>query len=332
MNEERFMLNAARLDLSDENIALLIDLSRKDIDWNLLSKKASFHGVSTFIYYSLKKHNLTYLLPPGVLNKFKEDYYKLALKNENLIKKINEISEIVKDKIILLKGGYLVNNLYPNIGIRSMGDIDILVEKERAAHVWNILKSNGFVRHGPYRQSTAKLTVHNKIVQFHHLDVLRSENCDVEVHSNLFEHHDFFHVTERALQKSVSINSNNTLHRLSNEFFLIHLCSHFYLHNYLHKQMGKNLRMLCDINEFILERDHDIDWNEIDEICSDPELKSRISTTLTYAYHFLQTPIPSNFIIKNLINEKLISIDSLNYNEHLHIKKQKSALDRFFPG
>lgn len=54
MDEEEFILNAARLNLSDENIARLKDLSTKDLDWNLLSKKASFHGVTTFIYYSLK--------------------------------------------------------------------------------------------------------------------------------------------------------------------------------------------------------------------------------------------------------------------------------------
>jgi hypothetical protein len=36
---EKFLLNAARLDLSDENIARLKDISSKDIDWALLLKK-----------------------------------------------------------------------------------------------------------------------------------------------------------------------------------------------------------------------------------------------------------------------------------------------------
>ena len=330
MNEEKFILNAARLDLSDENIARLKDISSKDIDWDLLFKKASFHGVSTFIYYSLKKHNLTHLLPADLFNKLKENYHLVGLKNIKFLKKIHELSNIIEEKIVLLKGGYLINNFYPDIGIRSMCDIDVLVEKERAADIWNLLKSKGFVQGGPNRQSMAKSNVHDKVIQFHHLDLLFSENCAIEIHSNLFENHDFFYETEMAFKKAISINSNNTLYRLSNEFFLIHLCSHFYLHNYLHKQIGKNLRMLCDINEFILKRGHEIDWNEINEVCFDPELKNRISTTLTYAYYFLQTPVPANFIRKNLLNEGSISIDSLINNNMAAIQKQKSNLARFF--
>ncbi len=130
MNEEKFILNAARLDLSDENIALLKDISSKDIDWDLLLKKASFHGVSTFIYYSLKKHNLTHIIPADLFNKLKENYYLVGLRNLKFIKKIQELSNIIEEKIVLLKGGYLINNFYPDIGIRSMCDIDILVEKK----------------------------------------------------------------------------------------------------------------------------------------------------------------------------------------------------------
>ncbi len=330
MNEEKFILNAARLDLSDENIARLKDISNKEIDWDLLSKKALFHGVTTFIYYSLKKHNLTHLLPADLFNKFKENYHLVGLRNLKFIKKIHELSNIIEEKIILLKGGYLIDNFYPDIGIRSMGDIDILVEKKRAAYVWNLLKSKGFVQEGSHRQSMAKSNVHNKVVPFHHLDLLVSENCAIEIHSNIFENHDFFYETEMAFKKAISVNSNNTLYRLSNEFFLVHLCSHFYLHNYLYELKGTNLRMLCDINEFILKRGHEIDWNEIDEICLDPELKNRILTTLTYAYYFLQTPVPANFIIKNLLNKNLISIDSLINNNMAAIQKQKSNLARFF--
>jgi len=330
MNEEKFILNAARLDLSDENIARLKDISSKDIDWDLLLKKALFHGVSTFIYYSLKKHNLTHIIPADLFNKLKENYYLVGLRNLKFVKKINELSNIIEEKIVLLKGGYLINNFYPDIGIRSMCDIDILVERNRAIYIWNLLKSKGFVQHGPHRQSIAKSTVHNKVVPFQHLELLSSDNCDVEIHSNLFENHDFFYETERAFKSAVLIDLNNKLYRLSNEFFLIHLCSHFYLHNYLHKQVGRNLRMLCDINEFILKRGDDIDWKEIDEACFDSELKNRISTTLTYAYYFLQTPVPADFIRKNLLNEGSISLDLITNNKIVAIQKQKSNLGRFF--
>jgi len=333
MNEEKFILNAARLDLSDENVTVLTAMSDK-VDPDLLFRKAFFHGVTPLIYYSLKKHNLTQLLSADLFDKFKEHYHQTVLTNLKFIKKTNELSKILEEKIVLLKGAHLIHNFYPDIGIRSMSDIDVLVEIERADAVFNTLKSNGFVRQGPNRQSiitsTAKSTVHNKVVPFHHLDILSSDHCDIEIHTNLFEYHDFYYLTKEALKKAVLIKPDRNLYRLSNEFFLIHLCNHFFLHNYLHKQKGKNLRMLCDINEFILQRDADIDWDEINDMCSESEQQDRVSTVLTYANHFLQTPVPENFIQKDIINENLISIDCLaNYNSPA-IKKQRDNLNRFF--
>lgn len=329
-DEEKFILNASRLNLSEGNITLLKKISNRNIDWNLLYKKASYNGVSTFIYYSLKKCSLTQLVPTDVFSRFEKDYHVNVSKNVRFIKKIHEIADIVQEKIILLKGGYLINYFYPDIGIRSMGDIDFLVERDRAVHIWNLLQSNKFENHGPHWHGAVKSTVHAKVVPFHHLDLLCSDNCDIEIHSNLFEYHDFFDVTKKALKKSVLIDSEKTLYRLSNEFFLIHLCSHFYLHNYLHGQEGNNIRMLCDINEFILKRGQNINWDEIDEDCSDLEMKNRVSVPLTYAYYFLQTPVPANFILKNLINDNSMSVDSINCSEMLNIQRQKSNQARFF--
>jgi hypothetical protein len=330
MNEEKFILNAARLDLSDENIARLKDISNKEIDWDLLSKKASFHGVTTFIYYSLKKHNLTHLLPADLFNKFKENHHLVGLRNLKFIKKIHELSNIIEEKIILLKGGYLIDNFYPDIGIRSMGDIDILVEKERAVHVWDLLESNGFSRNSPDRQKTTKSTVHNEFALSDHLDHLCSENCIIEVHWNLFGIPDLYSITKMGLEKAILIDCSDRLYRLSNEFFLIHLCSHFYTHTYSYNHIGNYLRMLCDINEFVLKRGHDIDWDEIEETCSDIELKNRILTTLTLAYYFLQTPVPANFIANNLISNNSISIDSLSHNKFIRAQNKKHILKRFF--
>jgi len=49
MYEDNFILNAARINLSDENIAALKNIPKKNIDWALFESKASNHGVDAFI-------------------------------------------------------------------------------------------------------------------------------------------------------------------------------------------------------------------------------------------------------------------------------------------
>lgn len=327
MYEEKFILNAARLDLSDENIAVLKDVSSKNIDWNMLFQKALFNGVSTLIYYSLKKHNLTHILPDDLFSKLKEIYCRVSLQNLKFIKKIHELSRMIEEKTVLLKGGYLIQCFYPDIGIRSMGDIDILVDKKKALYVWNVLKSHGLENRGEL-PVFSKSAVHERVIQRQHLDHLWSGDCIVEVHQSIFENPCFDYITKKAMESAVPLGSNNKLYRLSNTFFLVHLCNHFYLHNYMYKQKGSNLRMLCDINEFILKRTLHIDWNEIEKTCSISELKNRMSTVLTYVNFFFQTPVPDNFLMQNMLTKHLTT--ALLDSDMTVLEKQNRILSLFF--
>ena len=329
MNENDFILNASRTHLSDDNISVLKDLSCQNIDWSSFAEKASIHGVTTLIYYSLTSHGLSQLIPSNIYKRFQENYYRVARENSIFIDKIDKLSRIIKDKIILLKGADLIQTLYPNIALRSMCDIDILVEKERVKDIWNKLKSNGYIQ----ILLPPKSTVHNKRMNYKHMDykhmhlpALYDGKCCVEVHWNLFELQDFYNVTKMAWKTAISLDSNNKIHRLSNEFLLIHLCSHFYCH----AKSIPILRMLCDINELILKHGDTIDWIEINEICADSELKNEVVTVLTYAHVLLKTPVPANFLNDKLINENSINLDSLLKVRHVTLQNKKNTLRLYF--
>jgi hypothetical protein len=69
--------------------------------------------------------------------------------------------------------------------------------------------------------------------------------------------------------------------------------------------------MICDINELIIQQKDPINWKVIDNICTNPELKNIITTSLTYAYIFLNTPVPADFINEKLLIDKSINLDTL---------------------
>ncbi|MCX6238361.1 MAG: nucleotidyltransferase family protein, partial [Bacteroidia bacterium] len=118
---------------------------------------------------------------------------------------------------------------------------------------------------------------------------------------------DFFYLTEKAWENAVLLNSDRKIYRLSNEFLLIHLCSHFYVHNC---QRIVTLRRLCDINELIYKHGNSFNWDEINKICSNYQFKNRVATALTYAHVLLKTSVPENFIEKELISENSFNLDT----------------------
>jgi hypothetical protein len=81
--------------------------------------------------------------------------------------------------------------------------------------------------------------------------------------------------------------------------------------------------MLCDINELILDHRSTINWDEIDEICSNAELRNEVITALTYTCVLLKTPIPPSFLNKELLNKNFITLDSL-----LEVKQK--TVSRFY--
>jgi hypothetical protein len=312
MNEDKFILNAARINLSEENISVLKEISSNGINWDNLSQKAARHGVDSFIYYSLKKHNIETIIPEKILEKYKIAYYGNALRNSIFLDEFNKLSKSITNKIITLKGINLIQSLYPNIAIRSMCDIDILVEKEYAIEIYNTLSDKDYQR----PQTNSKSTLHAKIETEdlpNHMPALCVNNCSVEIHWNLFNGNRLYEITKSLWTKS---SKSSNVFSLSNEMMLIHLCSHYYKH-ILYR--GTILRMLCDINEFIFNYENTINWDEIKEICHDPELKNEMDIALTYAHVLLNTPIPQDFVSMEIMNRSDITIASLvQYNKPIN--------------
>lgn len=322
--EDIFIVTAARLALSDEDMSLLRKTVSGGLDWSLVEKKAFRHGVGTFIYYSFKKHNLQELVPEEVFLRFQKHYYANACRNTVLLDEITKLSQLTDDKVVLLKGADLMQYLYPNIAIRVLGDIDVLVEKHRAEAIWNKLLRSGYKKGGSdilvnegdvdavwgklkkngFCLTDASDDVHvfrskehfRLFVKEHaHLPALFSGGAMLEIHRNLLHRGCFSSVTDEAWRDVQCAGVSSNICRLADEFMLIHLCIHYYEHI----QMAP-LRMLCDINELVLKCGS-LNWDKVQKICRQPELKLKMTVALTYTNHLFKTPVPACFTDRELI-------------------------------
>ena len=73
--EDTFILNSARVNLSEKNIEVLNNIPPMEIDRDILSLKARLHGVTNLMYFSLNRHEMLNLLPGEIQYDFRINYY-----------------------------------------------------------------------------------------------------------------------------------------------------------------------------------------------------------------------------------------------------------------
>lgn len=296
---DKFILNLTRTRLSEENIRDVKEVTRHELDWDSVLKKAESHDVSSLIYYSIKEHHLSEYVPADFLEKTRLKYYDNAVRNIAAEKAVNILSSLIKHKIVFVKGADLYQSLYPSTGIRSMGDVDILVEKVHAEEVWYSLVKSGFTSEEG-REIQYRSEMHENLCS--HLPKLKTDAFTVEVHWNIFGISKFYNLTKIAFEKAVQVRDN--IYVLSNEMKLVHLCNHFRRH----LRTGANLRHLCDINELMFKHGSEINWDEIDTAINYTDIKSDVSAALTYASEFLGTEVPEKFIDKDVLNSNTFEL------------------------
>ena len=284
--EERFVLALARTQLDDEQIREVNEIAGRKIDWQRVFIISNLHDVSGLVYYTLKKHDLTRLVPEDFEESLRLKYYDNAVRNIAAEKAVNKLSDIIDNKVVFIKGADLFQSLYPSTGIRSMGDIDILVEKEHAEDVWYSLLQNGFTsKEGQQIQYRSEM--HENLCS--HLPQLHSDTFVAEVHWNIFGIGKLYPLSKIAFETAVRVRGN--IYVLSNEMKLIHLCNHFRRH----LMSGASLRHLCDINELMQKHEDEINWTEIEETIKNTDLEKDMVIAMTYAHMYLGTAVPEKY-------------------------------------
>lgn len=231
-------------------------------EWKIIIKSAIHHNIASLFYYKLRKVNLLSCLPESVLHELKDAYFLTAERNSSVLNELHEILRAFYAKnldFLLLKGAYLANQVYDNIALRPMADIDLLVRKDDLIQVQELLISLGYSQEN-------KSDVKEQISNHHALSpFVRCNSTPLEIHWTIFPpksaqfNIDPIGLWDRA--SSVCI-AGNEVQILSREDQIIHLCFHSF-HNHTFRQ---GLLPLYDIVEFIVKNDERINWNRLIEI------------------------------------------------------------------
>jgi len=251
-----------------------------------LLELAELHGVAPLIAHNLVNNGLTSPVPQPYLKRLNQLYHNTLYRNVVLSNELTKVLSVFSKhgiSAITLKGTILAEQLYGNPGLRTVADMDILVQPEEISLASSLLSEMG------YKQSVTKRALDHP---FHELYCKQVQfSMIIELHWNLDD------------QKLVAVPQQEIWHRaqllqieggttmvLSPEDTLL------FLSNHLTKQDNQLLRSLCDITELIKKYNGVLDWDYIIESAHSWGIGTGVYYSLSRAQNLLEAPVPVSAI------------------------------------
>lgn len=159
------------------------------VEWEQLVVSAKQHGVAPLLHYALHATDVVIPIPPHLWQTLQQEYYLTTAYNTLLYREMNHALTVLQQDhipVVVLKGAALANTLYPEIGLRPMADIDLLVpyhHLERAVEIVCSLgydsseKRAGFGRAHMHHISLHNRFAHRPILEIHHDLIIWGNDC-----------------------------------------------------------------------------------------------------------------------------------------------------------
>jgi hypothetical protein len=152
-----------------------------DLDWTCLVEKSRQEGVSAVLFHNITKYHLEDLVPGDSYRSLSNDYYTNLKRNLSIIgtlRKVLAAFQKAGTPCIILKGISLAEHLYPNMAMRGMSDVDVLVRKEDLFKADDCLSRLGYAS----RDSSAAKAVNNPAGYLASLEYRKNDASPLDLH------------------------------------------------------------------------------------------------------------------------------------------------------
>ena len=249
----------ARTYLDDEVLRNIDSLLSQDLDWTSFVQVVMQQSIVPLVSKNLQRLKST-VIPEQILNYLKNYSYQVAIQNTVFAKELFKIVEVLQKNgipVLSFKGPALATSAYGNLGLRQFCDLDVLVDPKKFLDSFDVLVSQGYQPTYQWeflnrdfeislRGSKSEYSLANEVVciDLHqHLTVerfLSSKFC-------------FEELWER--RQSISI-CGYQVDGFGDEDLLLYLCIHG------SKDCWKNLKLICDVAEFIRSHPY-LNWDSV---------------------------------------------------------------------
>ncbi len=310
----RILSPAGFIDDSD----LVSQIKEGAIEWVKLVETANLNLLTPALYISLRQKGLLDFAHDSQLAGFlHEVYIRNRERNKEILSQIKDIEKSlqrVSIQQLLLKGAAVLSeDLYPDIGMRMMNDIDIMIEPQRFDEGLKLLKESGYEEFG------------RDLGRWHHHTPRMSKDgypAALEPHFRVVFDRDIEYIpfSDTTSKKSLMADLEST-YVLKPTWHLYHIFLHTAVIDQNHRKWRLGLRYLYDFVMVAKAYEGDIDWPEIYALSREYEHEKILEDFLYLADTLfgLKTPIKYNrargwLHLKKCLWESTLLPDTRIYN------------------
>jgi hypothetical protein len=239
--------------MTDEEAAELRGVVGGDCDWAGIVERSRYHRVFPLLYANLKKH-LPERVPADILERLKGQVVQNGMRNLSLLGRLIAVVALLRQngvEALAFKGPILAETVYGNIGLRTFGDLDLLISRHDLAKVISLLLTQGFRLDIDLSEAQ-----YHKLAERNHHAVMIKDGVPVELHwelSGRYFHKNVYLEALHGRAEEVDLSGHRMM-TLGGEDLLIYLCLHGCRHHW------EQLDAVCCVAELVKKR-ADFDWD-----------------------------------------------------------------------
>ncbi len=286
-SENELLLTCAGTNPGDKSAHEINAILNCNLNWTYIIRNASRHAVAPLLYKSLKILDAEDRIPKDMFETLRKHYYFTAARNMQIYDNLSRFLKIINDKgikVIVLKGAILAETVYRDIGLRPMGDIDILIQhgdKEMVCKNIGLKRVKGMLfsfNPGVVEKSNDKTKIEDALYDIH-----------VNIHGRGLPLRET--ITKKLWEDAIPV-------RISGVSALKLCPEHELLHLIVHGDYFLKLLWLCDIAELVRSHNGIMDWQKVINNAKQYGYKNIYFFQLLSARMLLDAPVPDDVLLQ----------------------------------
>ena len=226
-----------------------------DADWQSLLDLAINNDVSQMLFTALNHHQIK--LPPIISERIRDIHLTSVVQSTMRYHDLAQILQAFESAavtVVPVKGAWLGEEVYSNIALRGMGDIDLWVDRSEIEAARKTMESLGYSSEGS-RNDRPRALQEELLGE---IQFFKSGSPMIELHWTNFPGEWLRHVSqidEKLIWQRTLPYKGNYIRQLSAEDAIIHISIHLAVN---HQMSMSGLRTLIDIDT--LRRKLTVDW------------------------------------------------------------------------
>ena len=293
--EDKLILSCVKIKPSPAELDQLNQLIPLVEDWDYLAKTIIDRGIAPLLYIKLSLLANSHLIPKPITAKLQQSYYITLSRSTILYEHFKLLAgQFLANgiELIALKGIYLSEWLYQDIGLRQMSDIDLLVKPEDGEKALEVLAGMGYQSNGEDESDSD--VKYGEVV---HYTPLVLNGVAIEVHIKLHQDNEKYRVLVAKLwENATPVTVNNIKVLTLNAYdLLIHTC----IHLDKHFQQG-HVQFTCfsDVTNLLEQNSDTFDWVELENTCKLYNCDKEVFKYILLVNKYMQATVPAAIISK----------------------------------